>query len=142
VENRYAPRKRSEPTQAKLRSAISNGSRLLDDVDGRSAWARRLRDLVEDHTVQLGSDANVTEAERRLIRRAAMLTLQSETMERRWATEADGEASTKQLEVYQRTSNSLRRLLESLGLRRRPRDVTPPTLERYATLALSAEVAE
>jgi len=96
--------------------------------------------LIEDHTAQLGGAENVTEAERRLIRRSAMLSLQLEMMEQNWASNTEGAASPKQLEVYQRTSNSLRRLLESLGLRRRPRDVTPPSLEGYA-LDQQAEVA-
>ena len=39
------------------------------------------------------------------------------------------QASAKQLEGYQRASNSLRRILESLGLRRRSLDVTPSPLE-------------
>jgi hypothetical protein len=43
--------------------------------------------------------------------------------------EAEGEASIKQLECYQRTANSLRRLLESVGLKRRPKDVTPNPLD-------------
>ena len=43
------------------------------------------------------------------------------------ASNVDGAASAKQLDVYQRTTGALRRTLESLGLRRRPRYVTPPT---------------
>ena len=35
--------------------------------------------------------------------------------------DAEGEASLKQLECYQRVAGSLRRLLESLGLKRGPR---------------------
>jgi hypothetical protein len=43
-----------------------------------------------------------------------------------------GEALPDQLDLYQRTANSLRRLLEAVGLQRRPRDVTPDPLE-YAS---------
>jgi hypothetical protein len=91
---------------------------------------RRLRDLIELHTNDLGGEQGISEAERVLVRRSAMLTLQLELMEQRFALN-DGEASPHQLETYQRVSNSLRRLLESLGLKRRARDVTPPTLEQY-----------
>src|SRR4051794_16161684 len=93
----------SEVTQSKLRSCISNGTSLLaGDVDHRSAWMRRLRDLIADHTSDLGGEDNISEAERRLIRRSAMLCLQLELQEQRWATDAEGEASAKQLEGYQR----------------------------------------
>ena len=43
--------------------------------------------------------------------------------------EKEGEASIKQLDAYQRAANSLRRLLESVGLKRRPKDVTPLPLD-------------
>jgi hypothetical protein len=54
-----------------------------------------------------------------------MMTLQLEIMEARWQGNA-GEASAKELETYQRVTGSLRRTLESLGLQRRSKDVTPP----------------
>ena len=81
--------------------------------------------MVQQHLADLGGVANTSQSEQVLVRRAAMLTLQLERMEHHWATTNDGEASSKQIETYQRVANSLRRLLESLGLRRRPRDVTP-----------------
>jgi hypothetical protein len=40
-----------------------------------------------------------------------------------------GEASSDELDLYQRAAGNLRRLLESVGLQRRQRDVT--TLEQY-----------
>jgi len=53
-----------------------------------------------------------------------MLTLQLELMESRW-NDNNGEASRQSLETYQRVVGSLRRTLETLGLERRTRDVTP-----------------
>ena len=41
----------------------------------------------------------------------------------RW--KAAGEASAAQLDLYQRTANSLRRLLEAIGLQRRSKNITP-----------------
>jgi hypothetical protein len=120
-------RKPADLTQRKLRSAISNGKFLFADVDHRSARMRRLRDLIADHVADLGGEDALSTAELALVRRASMLTLQTELMEARWQ-ENNGEASAKQIETYQRTSNTLRRLLESLGLQRRPRDVSPSTL--------------
>lgn len=85
---------------------------------------RRLRDLVVAHESDLGGEELISEGERRLVRRAAMLTLQLELMDQRWAAN-DGAATSQELEVYQLTTGALRRVLESVGLKRRPRDVTP-----------------
>jgi hypothetical protein len=40
-----------------------------------------------------------------------------------------GEALPEQIDLYQRTANSLRRLLESVGIERRACDVTPDPLD-------------
>jgi hypothetical protein len=43
-----------EARSSKLRSKLSNGSKLLPMTDGRSATARRFKDLVEDIAADLG----------------------------------------------------------------------------------------
>ena len=55
-----------------------------------------------------------------------MMALQCELLEQRFALNDGGEATKEQIETYQRTTNTLRRTLESLGLERQARDVTPP----------------
>lgn len=117
--------KQPEITLKKLRSAITNGRVMFPDVDHRSAWMRRLRDLVSDHISDLGGEDNISSAEMLLVRRGAMLALQLELMERNWAEHNEGEASADALQLYQQVVNTLRRTLESLGLQRRQRDVTP-----------------
>ena len=124
-------RRRLEPSLASVRSAVSNGTTIIPDLDHRSSWARRLRDLIHDHVADLGGEDAISSAERVLVRRAAMLTLQLELQEAAWA-QGGGEASPKQLDAYQRATGALRRLLESLGLGRRARDVTPPDPLEYA----------
>jgi hypothetical protein len=121
------------------RSRITNGSALLPGVDGRSAWVRRCRDVIEQHLSDLGGAANTSEAERSIIRRAAVLTTELERLEARFAVA--GEASPEDLDLYQRTAGNLRRLLEAIGLQRRPRDVTP-SLEEYAAMVHQREPAE
>jgi len=116
------------PMKLQGRSRVSNGASILPGVDGRSVWARRLRDLIRLHLSDLGGDGAVSEAERSIIRRVATLTVELERMEVGFAVA--GEAQPAQLELYQRTANSLRRLLESVGLGRRPRDITP-SLHEY-----------
>ncbi|MDF0583307.1 hypothetical protein [Bradyrhizobium yuanmingense] len=104
---------------------MTNGSRLHIELrDKQSPWARRLRDLLALMVSDLGGCENCSEAEKSLVRRASMLTLQLELIEQKWA-QSGGEASDKSLITYQRVANSLRRILESIGLKRRSRDITP-----------------
>lgn len=112
------------------RSRISNGSRLLQDVDGRSTWARRMRDLMQLHLADLAGEESVSEAEKSIVRRAATLTVELERMESIFAVA--GEALPEQLDLYQRTANSLRRLLEAVGLERRAKTIVPSLSEYLA----------
>jgi hypothetical protein len=64
---------------ATSRSKVSNGTRLLQNVDGRSSSARRFRDLVRAYEAEVGG--NLTEVERGLIRQAAALTFKAETLQ-------------------------------------------------------------
>ena|ERR1700730_6403424 len=111
---------------SKLRSKMSNGSKLLPMTDGRSATARRFKDLVEDIAADLGGKAMLSEGQRQLIRRAAMLSAECERQE---ALSARGEAEFN-CELYGTMCDRLGRLFGRLGLERKPRDVTP-TLSDY-----------
>lgn len=104
------------------RSRITNGRDLLPGVDGRSVWARRLRDLVELHIADQGGREECTEARRSLLRRAAVLEVEAEYLE---AQMAERKASDKQLDLYLRIVGALKSVHESLGLERRARDVIP-----------------
>jgi hypothetical protein len=117
-----------EDPKTKGRSRISNGALMDRAVDGRSGWARRLRDLIGLHLSDLGGEDMASEAERSIVRRIATLTVELERMETAFALA--GEAQPEQLELYQRVASTMRRLLEAIGIKRVPRDVTP-TLEQY-----------
>ena len=104
------------------RSRITNGS-ILPVVDGRSTWARRLKDLIALHTADLGGVEAISAAEASILRRAATLTVELERLELVFALA--GEATPEQIDIYSRVSNTLRRHLESVGLKRVPRNVTP-----------------
>jgi hypothetical protein len=105
------------------RSKITNGVRLLPNVDGRTFWVRRFRDVRALHLSDLGGEDNCSEAEKSIARRAALLTVELERLETVFAEAS--EATPQQLALYGTTSNTLRRLLESIGIGRRSRDVTP-----------------
>ena len=113
----------ADRSKRRQRSRVTNGSALLTGVDGRSAWVRRCKDIIEAHLSDLGGEDNTSAAERSLIRRAAVLTTELERLEARFASA--GEASERDLDLYIRAAGNLRRLLDALGLQRRPRDVAP-----------------
>ena len=136
-------RRQKHLTLNKARSCVTNGRHhvLGREVDGRSATMRRFRDLIQLHVSDLGGEDLISESERRLIRRAAMLTLQCELLDQKFAL-SEGEASVIDLDRYQRASNSLRRLLETLGLQRRQRDVTPSVEDYVAHINAKDEEAD
>jgi hypothetical protein len=106
------------------RSAVTSGRKLLIGGDPNGAWSRRLQDLVHLHLSDLGGSTAVSEAESSLVRRAAVLTLELERLEARFS--ATDDPSPDSIDLYQRLTNTLRRVLEVLaaGLSRRPRDVS------------------
>jgi hypothetical protein len=110
----------------KHKSAVSNGSKLLPGIDGRSSWVRRCRDILEELVSDHGGFEMVSAAELNITRRAAVLTTELEILEARFAT--NGSASATDLDLYTRAAGNLRRMLETIGIKRDPsraRDVTP-----------------
>jgi hypothetical protein len=120
IENPSGGRPGGRPTIARQRSRITNGTALLPGVDGRSPWVRRCKDVIAAHQSDI-PDASA--AERSIIRRASVLTVELERMERQFALA--GEADPEQLDLYARVAANLRRMLESVGLQRRAREVGP-----------------
>jgi hypothetical protein len=105
-----------------LKSRTTNGSQLLPGVDGRSAWVRRCKDIINLHLADLGGANNCSAAEHSIIRRASVMTVELEHLEAKFANA--GVANPSDLDLYFRGCGNLRRLLEGLGLERRARDVT------------------
>ena len=110
--------------KAVARSRVSNGSKLGPEMDGRSTWARRMRDVIEDLSADLGGYDDLSEARKNIVRRCATLTVELERLESKFARR---EPETPDLDAYNRIAGNLRRLLESLGLEKhapQPRDIT------------------
>lgn len=101
------------------RSRVSNGSQLLAGIDGRSAQARRYRDILNSLREHLGG--NPSAAQEVIIRRVATLASWAE------AREAAALAGTEELDIgpFITACNSLRRLIQDLGLEALARDITP-----------------
>jgi hypothetical protein len=77
----------------------------------------------------MGGQEAISAAEASIIRRAACLTVELERLELDFATA--GEQLPAKLDQYQRCANTLRRLLEAIGLQRRSKNITP-TIESIA----------
>jgi hypothetical protein len=104
------------------RSAVSNGTRLfcVDGLDGRSQTARRFRDLIEGMGNDLGGSDRLSEGQKQLIRRAATLSIMSESVEADFIRNLAFDS-----EAYGVLCDRLGRCLQRLGLERKARDVTP-----------------
>ena len=100
------------------RSAVTNGSQLFaQKLDQRSTWARRFRDLIQLHLLDLGGAEDCSEAQVSLVRRAATLEIELERFEYEFAR-PDRIAGARALDRYSMLTNTLRRLLVTLGLER------------------------
>ena len=103
------------------RSRITNGSTLhLGFVDGRTEAARRFRDVLVEIASDLGGSDTLSEGQRQLARRAAMMSVQCETLE---AKSIAGEEID--LDLYGALSDRIGRAFTRLGIKRAARNVTP-----------------
>ena len=113
---------RTQVPGAANRARVSNGTVLLATGDNRTVWYRRFRDLIGAHLNDLGGAESVSEAERSIVRRISTLTCELESLESLFS--AQGSATERQLDLYSRVSSTVRRLLESIGIRtRKPRPI-------------------
>jgi hypothetical protein len=112
------------PLRTQGRSRVSNASTLwLDEkaVDGRSKAARRFRDIYAEIISDLGGDeGRLSEGQRQIARRCAMLSVSAELAE---ASAVAGEAFDA--EAYGVVCDRLGRAFQRLGLKRQARDKTP-----------------
>jgi hypothetical protein len=57
---------------------VTNGRALLPGVDGRSPWVRRCKDIIAAH---LSDVPDASAAERSILRRASVMTVELERLE-------------------------------------------------------------
>lgn len=132
---------------ARQRSKVTNGKRLFADatVDGRGVWVRRMRDLISLHVNDLGGVDAISTAEHSICRRAATITTELELLEKKFAI-ANG-ADPASLDLYLRAANSLRRMLEAIGVKYDPsraRDVTkyPDIIKELDRRTIAEDIVE
>lgn len=110
------------------RAAISNRTHLLPGIDGRSAAARRFRDLVADLAADLGGEASLSNADLALVRQCAGSVMASEQLS---ASIVNGQAVDADSLV--RLGNTCARLLASLRRKGRQTPQAPSLAEYLAT---------
>ena len=110
--------------QSRVTNGVLRGSVIwLDNEDKRGPIPRRFKDIVGLVTADLGGADLLSECQRQLIRRIASLSVWCESQEARMAS-----GDNIDIDEFQRASNSLRRICESIGLSRVARCITGPSL--------------
>ncbi len=120
------------------RAAVSNGSRLhAGEVDGRTEAARRFRDVLAEIVSDLGGADLLSEGQRQLARRAAMMSVEAERME------AEAVAGGKlDPDAFGALADRLGRVFNRLGLRRVARPVGPQSMKEYAAMLRERDAAQ
>jgi hypothetical protein len=126
----HALRTNNAGGRATTRSRISNWSRMLPGVDGRSYTARRFRDISANYEAEFGG--NISELERDLIREAAGLTPRAEQLQ---GAIVRGEPISNDELV--RISSTAKRLLETIRGKAGQRKPARPTFSEYVASVAS-----
>jgi hypothetical protein len=121
--------KRRPDKVATTRSKLTNGRKLLFGIDGRSAVARRYRDIVRDLTTEAGGASGLAESS--TVRQCAAIMLRAELLQSAIVAGEDVDN-----DILIRLSSEVRRLMASLRKQSQPR-AHIPLRER-----LAAEAAE
>lgn len=109
-----------------LRSRVTNGKQLLANVDGRTADARRYRDLCLSLVDDLGGETDLTEVQRALVRQAAAMIVQSERLQ-----SAVLRGELVDCEQLTRLANVATRIFSRLGIKRHQAPSLNPLAEHF-----------
>lgn len=120
-----------------LRSRVGNGADLLPGIDGRSASARRYKEVMLAIIADQGGLDRISETRAQLIRRFVAASVLSEQLEARII-----EGQPVDLAEHALLSSSLVRLAQRIGIDRRARNVVPSLQEYLEAKAIEQEPAE
>jgi hypothetical protein len=129
-----AVRAASAKKPASYRSAVTNGKRLHVVAPGDHAWARRFRDLLAEIVSDLGGPDRLSEGQRQLARRCALIAVECEKIEGQAVTGA-----TIDLDCYGQLTDRLGRAFQRLGLKRQAKNITPHLRDYLEEKAVDAE---
>jgi hypothetical protein len=126
---KQASKKRRKPPEPRTRAAsgplynrsrITNGQEILPDIDGRSAIARRYRDIANQIVTDQGGPDHCSESRLQLIRRFSAAAVLAEQLE---ASLARGEKVD--IGEHALLVSTLVRVAQRIGINRIPRNMTP-----------------
>jgi hypothetical protein len=98
----------------------------LEDLDRRTAAYRRTAETIDAIEVDLGGADMLSTMERQVVRHVALIGSMIEDLGARWLA---GESIDPVM--FATLSNAERRLYEAVGLQRRAKNVTPPSVAEY-----------
>jgi hypothetical protein len=124
------------PRDRRTRSKLTNHKGLLPDTDGRSAQARRFRDIVAQIAMDQGGFSQLSESRVQLVKRFAAACVLAEQMESRLA---NGE----QIDVQEHAllCSTLVRVAQRIGINRIAKNITP-SVEEYVRSITSETTRE
>jgi hypothetical protein len=105
---------------AAQKSRLSNGKEVLPDIDGRSAMARRYRDIAAQIVTDQGGFDQCSESRQQLIRRFSAACVLAEQMEAKLV-----EGHEVSITDHAQLCSTLVRISARIGINRRLRNVTP-----------------
>src|SRR5262249_22641468 len=111
------------------RSRLTNGKDLLPDIDGRSAAARRFKDITAAVLVDQGGRDLCSESRVQLVRRFAAAAVLAEQME-----SALGRGEQIDIAQHALLCSTLVRIAQRIGIDRRAKNITP-SLSDYLSAA-------
>ena len=120
----------------KGRSKVTKGRQLFIDGDAQLKVSRRFRDVLASIATDLGGVEKLSEGQKQMARRCAMLSVACEMME-----SAAVAGLPFDVESYGLLTDRLGRAFQRLGLKRVIRDVTPD-LGAYLTATATAKPSD
>jgi hypothetical protein len=118
----------ARPVAAKSAPALLT----LDELDRRERPYRRYASILTAIESDLGGSGHISEAQRQIASRAAFLAMQLEGFEAKALS-----GGKVNLSLFGQLADRMRRLLESIGLERRAREV--PDLQTYVRQTYGTE---
>jgi hypothetical protein len=109
-----------ERRPSKQRSRVYNAKDLLPDIDGRSANARRFKEIASAVITDQGSLERLSESRVQLVRRFAAACVLAEQMESQLV---NGEEIN--IQEHSLLCSTLVRIVQRIGINRVPKNVTP-----------------
>jgi hypothetical protein len=127
---------RRSPAPRKRARESDNGRQLLIDGDARFKVARRFRDVLASIATDLGGVDRLSEGQKQIARRCAMLSVECEIVE-----SAAVAGQPFDLDAYGQLTDRLGRAFQRLGLKRVMHDVTPD-LGAYLTATATGKAQD